>query len=473
MFKDKRQTILLYITMALALLFALTSCSSEYVVLPSNENASDGEQLIRISAQIMERDLPATRADGVSDGVTTNFAENKIPALPNESEVRFAILYVYGSGGGLEKVIVYHNGHRDFVTNFVNLTDYEGKPVEVKKYVQEEEKLYFDLILKSGFYHFLMVANSKDAYRIMSGGGKKVPDPRTLKLKDSGRRPGITDYNRLFTDGPGMPMVAQADFRVPVTNNTSESDPLRIYDPVLDLERCYARIDFYLTTADKDGNYLDPSIAWAVVENHDPNNNQDYMLQSRWYYPPKDGIRSLLPTPGEWSRAAKGSSYDILGKPNDKPVDTGDTNTFAWHDVNSYLGDPYYNWYKYGYRYTAYRLKKVNNIPAIISKDKVAESMMYVMPTEKYDQYEYDEEGMPFILFNIYFSNRGYNYTLKRYRIPFYTIIEARPVYEIRRNTIYEIHASLKGGKVEVTGASIKYVVEPYEEKEVNFPNFQ
>lgn len=53
------------------------------------------------------------------------------------------------------------------------------------------------------------------------------------------------------------------------------------------------------------------------------------------------------------------------------------------------------------------------------------------------------------------------------YKVPLYTIVDNRKLFEIRRNTIYRIYATLNGDQLIVNG---NYVVDPWINRDVDSP---
>lgn len=251
----------------LALLVALSGCQKEVGESGPTGESDGGARHVRIAASIDSYSLPgsrpSTRAVGtvkeVGNGIWKEHAEL---GLDYERAVYFAVLYIYPEGKDEPSSawIYYTNafaagykslkGDKLSPLSAINLDELSQSNSQVRHFASTESSaLTMDLELEPGNYKFVLVANSLPALTSAIESTTSPADPHDLKSEETAftsldLMPNtVTKLPRRF-----MPMVGSQDFTI----TSSTAVPQVINSPTIDLERTFARLDVYLTTATDD-----------------------------------------------------------------------------------------------------------------------------------------------------------------------------------------------------------------------------
>lgn len=256
----------------LALLVALTGCHKEVGEYGPGED-DGGSRHVRIAATIDSYSLPgsrpSTRAIGeVSEAEGSGIWNDTHPeqGLDYERAVYFAVLYIYHiNPDGTEQLstawIYYTNafaagykslkGDASSPLSAINLDELSQSNSHVRHFASTEltqGTLTMDLELEQGKYKFVLVANSLPALTSAISAisnNSSLADPHSLTATETAftsldLMPNtVTKLPRRF-----MPMVGSQQFDI-----TSSTAVPQEVSPDIKLERTFARLDVYLTTA--------------------------------------------------------------------------------------------------------------------------------------------------------------------------------------------------------------------------------
>lgn len=251
----------------LALLVALSGCHKEVGESGPTGESDGGSRHVRIAATIDSYSLPgsrpSTRAIGTVDEVPDRniWSEHAELGLNYERAVYFAVLYIYPKGKTTpsDAWVYYTNAFAagckslkgDTSSPLSAITDLEvlsQSNSHVRHFASTElpeGALTMDLELEPGTYKFVLVANSLPALTSAIGNTASPADPRGLTSKETAftsldLMPNtVTKLPRRF-----MPMVGSQQFDI-----TSSTAVPQVVSPDIRLERTFARLDVYLTTA--------------------------------------------------------------------------------------------------------------------------------------------------------------------------------------------------------------------------------
>lgn len=251
----------------LALLVVLSGCHKEVGESGPTGESDGGARHVRIAASIDSYSLPgsrpSTRAAGTweevpGSGIWTPHAEL---GLDYERAVYFAVLYIYPEGEDKPSSawIYYTNafaagckslkGDASNPLASIDLEELSQSNSQVRHFASTEltkGTLTMDLELEPGKYKFVLVANSIPALTSAIKRTTNPADPHDLKSEETAftsldLMPNtVTKLPRRF-----MPMVGSQDFTI----TSSTAVPQVIDSPTIDLERTFARLDVFLTTA--------------------------------------------------------------------------------------------------------------------------------------------------------------------------------------------------------------------------------
>ena len=255
--------------------------------------------------------------------------------------------------------------------------------------------------------------------------GHTIPDPKQLMEKtEIFTSDDLKGENRKY-----LPMVGQRNLHVP--DNIGGNDRVTLSPSIL-LERTHARVEFILTTVDDAGNYLSPLLPLSRVTKLSLNN------ETSGY--------SVLPSAGEYT-ATGGGNPDIRG------VD--------------YVGDPlllperasFHEGANEGAGESAFVTKCKERL---LPYTGMTPNYIYVAP----GVYGEGKEGAMALVLSVDYRMGTPD---KVYRIELYNPDldqSDKDYYNIRRNTIYRVFATLKGpGNMEYD-----IVVDEWEDTEVAIP---
>ncbi len=435
----------------------------------------DDAHLIRISAQIIPN-RSRLRADVTpgkdSSNPDTPFTPEVITPEAYEERIDHVMLYVY-KYDKLIKTIFYHD---------VTLT--EGMPtafdgLEVKTFGRNGSQLTFDLKLAKGTYRFILLANDRPALLKAKG-----IDPNTLAaVAPSIRKPeeayqafSATNTPRIYSshdlatsltahtgsDEPFIiPMVGQA--MLEIKDGNEDGTPTQVV-PEIKIERVMARVDFYLTTANE-----------ALTEYHN-DGNAVFASDSREYTDGGADSRRTkglyvdmvtntllanhyvaLPHKGEFTATGDNMKstarlYSTVVAPFDAITNYRNAATqllaTSFDPEDTYKGEAHPT--ASGFRFA----KVYQQAPQVSLNGATMRYSLYLFPM---DIQGAEEKDMPYLLVGFNGSNKPISVAnpadkaMTYFKLPISTIITGTPNSEafiIRRNTVYEIKATLDGRRI-------------------------
>ena len=287
-----------------------------------------------------------------------------------------------------------------------------------------DSNIALDLELMGGNYNFVLLVNCESGLKKIRE-EHMIPDPKQLMEKtEIFTSDDLKGENRKY-----LPMVGQCNFRVP--DNMDGGNRITLSPNIL-LERTHARVEFIFTTVDDGGNYLSPLLPLSKVTKLSLNNEVSGY--------------SVLPSAGEYT-ATGGGNPDIRG------VD--------------YVGDPlllperasFHEGANEGAGESAFVTKCKERLLPYIGKTP---NYIYVAP----GVYGKGKEGALALVLSVDYRMGPPD---KPYRIELYNpdlSENDKGYYNIRRNTVYRVFATLKGpGNMEYD-----IVVDEWEDTEVAIP---
>ena len=456
------------------LVLSLAGCHQSVVPSAEEQQADGCERPVRITARILPSDAPLRALgdvkDDIDDDPDTPFDPEVGDPIRNSDEARIdhVMLYVYDKDEQIRRIFY----HAPKIT--------KGMPeaftgLEVKPFGTEAGGIFtFDLTLSPGRYRFVLLVNDPKSWEEAMNG--KVRDPQKIyldQMTDVRKMLNSQMLERIKSNGTSLysegnhpriiPMTGQAMLTIP--KGIDESTPKTV-TPSIDLERVFARIEFILTTANKEKtDYLSPEIANYRVDMRDYVDGSTTgrltkgrfvdLVDTDW----RAGTLEMLPTRGEYT--ATGG-----GMPEDSRLFSDRTAT----DYLQYFRDAA------TYR-TQVTTPYAENLDAKnVLHDGSGFSMMYHQHSESrfgkqtlplYYLYippmfidGLKKEDMPYILIGINTTGEAIPADapaaaeqMTYFRLPITTLVSAagggnEEKFEIRRNTTYSIYAAFRGGRL-------------------------
>lgn len=456
------------------LLLGLTGCHQR--VFPTDEELGDGcEQMVRITAKILPTGAPLRAMGDVQDDpeeTDTPFD----PEVLDPNKVRFdedrvdhVMLYVYDNDQ-LIRTIFYNKP-----TIRAGMPTSTSK-LEVKPFGTEAGGIFtFDLMLSPGRYRFVLLVNDPKSYEEAMNGN--IRDPQKIYLDQ------MTDETRMLSSQIMMdtrassvslyrrglqprliPMTGQAMLTIP--KGIDDSTPT-IVTPSIDLERVFARVEFILTTANKEKTeYLSPEIANYRIDKRDYVDGStsgrltkgDFvdLVDTDW----RAGTLEMLPTRGEYTATGR-------GMPEDSRLYSDRTAT----DYLKYFRDAT----TYRTQVTTLYAENLDGQNIMHNEEFGFDKIYHKRSKSSYSKYELElyylyippmcidglkKEDMPYILIGI--NPTGEHVPedapvaaeqMTYFRLPITTLVSAagggiEEKFEVRRNTVYSIYAAFRGGRL-------------------------
>lgn len=453
----------LYLPLLFALfaLFGLGGCHS--ALFSDSPKECIRPATVRITAVLEEAGrssgLRAETPGAVTDGEQDNFEPEKVAALKLEKQVEHLLLQVYRKGAPddeapVASIFYYRVGKVITVAPGSLQGATEVKPFGEGSSVPDAEaspsEITFDLELEPGTYEFYLLVNDQNIVNILDKkpGTAAVPqskaDLKAYKLE-------IPAYNGqqypLLYAGPDtqdfrQPMLGQEVITVP-SGNYPASHPYVIKNPVIKLERIFAKAEFYLTTTTDDtaNKWTNSALEYATKSS-----DQGRFLSLTDTKTGRVPVARFFPYEGEFT--ATGELLSATVGTMDKHI----TCTVLYDDVSNYQ-----NGSRNG-------IPKIAKLWQTLPKNNAgAERICYILPMKIAGATEAD---MPYFSFKINFTGTPGGEVTK-YKVPLYTIVDNQKLFEIRRNTIYRIYATLNGDQLIVNG---NYVVDPWINRDVDSP---
>lgn len=415
-----------------------------------------------------------TRAivDNTSTGSDT-FEKLTRDAEGGEKAIRDIFLFVVPEFGSEASQVIYYYrpGHQQVKEDNGKLS---GSNVDAKQFVSNNAgEAVMQLELKPGRYTFITVANSQTLRETAKGSSG------TVTLEDL---KSLTAPNRTFVAHPGQlskytgekgdterdaafspqnfPILGQQVITVP---SEAPTDP---FEPVIDMERIYARVDLTLTTIDKEGG--------DYLQSHKDNSGtetlrrpSDYRLKgmkllaattSGYSYP-----YPILPSAGEYTAIENGYKNSDFTSPTIL-ADKGITSN-GWEDgsnrTESQAWDKVINNGKDG------GLLKLWQKPLFYTSvwnDTDENPYHLYLPSLYLGQVGEKEEGASSVRIELTFRRLSDSKDFV-YRIPLHNETGASDFYSIRRNTIYDIDLTFYGDKL--YEGDMQYEAEPWTEVDI------
>lgn len=457
------------------LVLSLAGCHQSVVPTAEEQQADGCERPVRITARILPSDAPLRANNGEvkddpDDDPDTPFDPEVGDIIRNSDEARVdhVMLYVYDKDK-LIRTIFYRK------PRVAGMPEATGE-LDVKDFGTETGGIFtFDLTLSPGRYRFVLLVNDPKSYEEAKNG--RIRDPQKIYLSQMTDERGMLNSEMLYRVnrdngtslyGKGshpriIPMTGQAMLTIPKGND--DGTPKTV-TPSIDLERVFARIEFILTTANKEKtDYLSPEIANYRVDMRDYVDGSTTgrltkgrfvdLVDTDW----RAGTLEMLPTRGEYT--ATGG-----GMPEDSRLFSDRTAT----DYLQYFRDAA------TYR-TQVTTPYAENLDAKnVLHDGSGFSMMYHQHSESrfgkqtlplYYLYippmfidGLKKEDMPYILIGINTTGEAIPADapaaaeqMTYFRLPITTLVSAagggnEEKFEIRRNTTYSIYAAFRGGRL-------------------------
>ena len=362
-----------------------------------------------------------TKASVRSSG---EWKENYIGAEEYEKTVKHVLLFAFKNmESSPEKVIFYYSqGTTNPLAGITGIEHFEMR--EMGRVNAGESNIALDLELMGGDYNFVLLVNCESGLEKIRN-GHTIPDPKQLMEKtEIFTSDDLKGENRKY-----LPMTGQCNFHVP--DNVVSNNRITL-SPCILLERMHARIEFILTTVDDRGNYLSPLLPLSKVTKLTLNN------EASGY--------SVLPSSGEYTATGSGNpdmrGVDYAGTPLLLPERA------SFHDgANEGAGE------------SAFVTKCKERLLPYMGKTP---SYIYVAP----GVYGKGKEGALALVLSVDYRMGTPD---KPYRIELYNpdlSENDKGYYNIRRNTVYRVFATLKGpGNMEYD-----IVVDEWEDTEVAIP---
>lgn len=397
----------------------LTGCSSDTEELEKSVSGIP----IRIVAE-MNGGTGISQMTKASVRSSGEWKENYIGAEEYEKTVKHVLLFAFKNmESSPEKVIFYYSqGTTNPLAGITGIEHFEMR--EMGRVNAGESNIALDLELMGGDYNFVLLVNCESGLEKIRN-GHTIPDPKQLMEKtEIFTSDDLKGENRKY-----LPMTGQCNFHVP--DNVVSNNRITL-SPCILLERMHARIEFILTTVDDRGNYLSPLLPLSKVTKLSLNN------EASGY--------SVLPSSGEYTATGSGNpdmrGVDYAGTPLLLPERA------SFHDgANEGSGE------------SAFVTKCKERLLPYMGKTP---SYIYVSP----GVYGKGKEGALALVLSVDYRMGPPD---KPYRIELYNpdlSENDKGYYNIRRNTIYRVFATLKGpGNMEYD-----IVVDEWKDTEVAIP---
>lgn len=411
-----------------------------------------------------------TRAvvDAVVDNTSTTadtFKPKEKESVGGEKAIRDIFLFVIPEFSSEATKVIYYYGSGD--DSGITGDRLNGTKVVAKSFTTNNDgEAVMELALKPGRYTFITVANS-----VALRNAAKEKGTVTLSTLR-----GLTHTNRTFVARPDQTEVyigssKHQDFPIlgqQVIDVPSET-PTKSFEPVIDMERIFARVDLTLTTTDKKGgDYLKSHKDKSGTETL--RRPSDYRLKririlaattSGYSYP-----YPILPSAGEYTaieeviRSVGYTSPTIL-------KDKGITSNGEWEDGSnlseSQAWDKVINNGKDG------GLRKLWHTPLFYTKvwnDTDENPFHLYLPSLYLGQVGEKEEGASSVRIELTFRRLSDSKDYV-YRIPIHNEKGAKDYYSIRRNTIYDIDLTFYGDEIVVKQSNAEYIVGTWEDVDI------
>ncbi len=246
--------------MFMGLTLLLGACHSG--VLPTDDElAAICPRAVRIMATVENYDgvAPLPRA-GEIDGTVQDhdnsgkFQPNSREAEGGERAIGDIFLFAIPKYSQKDQQVLYFykEGTQGVVDGKLSGTNIVAKPFTS---LSETGEAVMELELKPGRYTFITVANSGELRKRAkdpSAGGTLTMDDLTTRLYPARAFAAHTDD--LDTYIQDFPIVGQQEIEIPAKK---PADPTQVLEPVIDMERVFARVDLYITTTQSEGgDYL-------------------------------------------------------------------------------------------------------------------------------------------------------------------------------------------------------------------------
>lgn len=397
-----------------------------------------------------------TRAvvDNTSTGTDT-FEKLTRDAEGGEKAIRDIFLFVIPEFGSEASQVIYYYGSGD--DSGITGDKLNGTNVVAKSFTTNNDgEAVMELALKPGRYTFITVANSV-ALRNAAKDKGTVTVSALMGLTHSNRtfvaRPDQTEvYIGNSSKHQDFPILGQQVITVP-----SET-PTKPLEPVINMERIFARVDLFLTTTESEGgDYLQSHKDKSGTET--VRRPSDYRLKgmkilatttatgTSYSYP-------ILPSAGEYTaleeviRSVGYTSPTIL-------ADKGITSNGGWED-GSNLSESQ-AWQNVINKGTKGGLRKLWHTPLFYTKvwDDTDENPFHLyLPSLYLGQVGETEAGASSVRIELTFRHLSDSKDYV-YRIPLHNEKGASDYYSIRRNTIYDIDLTFYGDELQVQQSGV------------------
>lgn len=450
----------------LTLTGGLTACHQS--IAPTEEElAGNCEQAVRITARVSPfGGVPAgTRADvtGTVDNEQINDWQPRSIA-GNGGEVRISRLFLIVTKRGSDKIerLIYYTDPA-YKQGKVYNGKLSGTTIEAKNLTIDAAKpgvVSMELSLLPGDYTFYPIANSKALEDKVTGYTASV-------VKTLTDLQGVTYPNTSFVAEESQngsyeydfPIIGMGELSVPATMAPSERVELT---PEIPMERLFARVDLFLTTAKDKGptDYLSEDKG----ETYRPSDYKLHKLNvlahdiskgNKYRYP-------LLPVPGEYTslpaglpRASGFAAPSISPSTPANPIMEDGSNP-----------SESYSWQKFVNDGATGGLRKLLQQPLLytkVYKDTEDKAFHLYLPAIYLGQVTDKDKS---IRLELQFKKLDGTET-RIYRIPIHNETGAPDYYSIRRNTIYDIDLTFYGNKLEVQQSNAKYTVDTWEDVDI------
>lgn len=459
------------------LVLSLAGCHQS-VVPSAEEQQGDGcERPVRITARILPDGAPLRATDGeVKDDIDD---EPDTPFVPevndpvnglDESRIDHVMLYVYDKDK-LIRTIFYNNPK---IT--AGMPTSAGE-LEVKPFGTETDGIFtFDLMLSPGRYRFVLLVNDPKSYEEAMKG--KIRDPQKIylsqmtderKMLNSVMLHSKNTTNATYKYKSGVhprliPMTGQAMLTIPKGND--DGTPKTV-TPSIDLERVFAKVEFILTTANKEETeYLSPEIAKYKIDYRDyvDGSTKGRLTKGRfvdlvdtdW----RAGTLEMLPSRGEYTATGR-------DMPEESRLYSDRTATDYqqyFHDAVTYrtqVTTPYAENLdaKNVFPISGGGFDKVYHKRSKSQYSKWTLNWYYLyIPPMFIDGLTKDD--MPYILIGINTTGKDIPADapaeaeqMTYFHLPITTLVSAagggiEEKFEVRRNTTYSIYAAFRGGRL-------------------------
>lgn len=421
-----------------------------------------------------------TVVDAVVDNTSTTadtFKPKEKESVGGEKAIRDIFLFVVPEFGSEASQVIYYYrpGHPQVTEENGKLT---GSNVDAKQFVSNKAgEAVMQLELKPGRYTFITVANSQTLRKAAQGSSgtvtledlKSLTAPNRTFVAHPGQLSKYTgekgEAEQSFaTDPQDFPILGQQVITVP-----SEA-PTKPFEPVIDMERIYARVDLTLTTTDKEGgDYLQSHKDRSGTETL--RRPSDYRLkrmkllastaaeERKYRYP-------ILPSPGEYTAIKDGFKNSGFSSPtinksteiasNGWENGANPSESQAWQKVinNGKDGGLLKLWHK-------------SLFYSSVWNDADTNPYHLYLPSLYLGQVGEKEPNASSVRIELTFRRLSDSKDFV-YRIPLHNETGASDYYSIRRNTIYDIDLTFYGDKLYEGDA--EYIVETLEDKPVDIP---